>query len=253
MRYSLRTALIVAILAHLGNVGMSVAAGVSLERAGLGLKAPHTAAWPALGLRGEPVSAWQGLEGNDVIYAGVREATRFGLRSLESYSGIYYPLSDAWGVSLETGMLSGSPLSPRRYSLAGQLHNALAGESGWSIGFKYRIYDTESTLRPGLPGEGTGTYALVPAHTTGTSFGPSYQLQLNYQYNAANIFGLALGRELETFTPGFESLGNGPRQFMFTGQHWLTPSWALSYDVLSNDPGNLFRLQGLRFGVRYRF
>jgi len=38
---------------------------------------------------------------------------------------------------------------------------------------------------------------------------------------------------------------------------WLTPSWALSYDLLSGDlagPSTL-RLQGLglRFGVRYRF
>jgi hypothetical protein len=41
------------------------------------------------------------------------------------------------------------------------------------------------------------------------------------------------------------------------GQHWLTPAWALSYDVLYNDPANMstLRLQGLglRMGVRYRF
>ena len=46
--------------------------------------------------------------------------------------------------------------------------------------------------------------------------------------------------------------GAGLRQFSFTGQHWLTPSWALSYDVLSSDPSS-FRLQGLRLGARYRF
>ena len=57
--------------------------------------------------------------------------------------------------------------------------------------------------------------------------------------------GLLEGRELETFTSGFDSVATGSRQFSFTGQHWLTPSWALSYDVLSNDPSSL-RLQGLR-------
>jgi hypothetical protein len=77
-------------------------------------------------------------------------------------------------------------------------------------------------------------------------------LQLHYQYNPTTTFGLVLGRELETFTAGFDSPGAGSRQFSFTGQHWLTPSWALSYDVLSNDPSS-FRLQGLRLGVRYRF
>lgn len=250
VRHYLGIALLASALAGVAGIG-TAAAGISLERSGLGLKPPGSPALPALGLRGEP-GLWHATAAGDVIYGGVRETARFGLRFAESYSGVYYALSETWGASLETGVLQGSPLSPRRYSLAGRLHTALAGGSSWSIGFKYRIYDTDSAPRPGMPADAVGTYALVPAHLPGVSFGPSYQLQLNYQYNAANVFGLALGRELETFTPGFETLGNGPRQFTFTGQHWLTPSWALSYDLLSNDP-NSFRLQGLRFGVRYRF
>ena len=251
-RHYFRIALLASALAGLATIGAAAAAGISLERSGLGLKAPGSRASPALGLRGESPGVWQATAAGDVIYGGVRATARFGLRTAESYSGVYYALSDTWGASLETRMLQGSPLAPRRYSLAGQLHSALAGGSGLSIGFKYRIYDTDSAHRPGMPADAVGTYALVPSHLPGVSFGPSYQLQLSYQYNAANVFGLALGRELETFTPGFEILGNGPRQFTFTGQHWLTPSWALSYDLLSNDP-NLFRMQGLRFGVRYRF
>ena len=43
------------------------------------------------------------------------------------------------------------------------------------------------------------------------------------------------------------------RQFSFTGQHWLTPSWALSYDILSHDVASPLKLQGLRLGVRYRW
>jgi len=251
-RHYFRIALLASALAGVAGIGTAAAAGISLERSGLGLKPPGSAALPALGLRGESPGLWQATAAGKVIYGGVRETTRFGLRTTESYAGVYYTLSETWGASLETGVLQGSPLAPRRYSLAGQLHTALAGGSGWSIGFKYRIYDTDSALRPGMPADAVGTYALVPAHLPGVSFGPSYQLQLSYQYNAANVFGLALGRELETFTAGFETWGNGPRQFTFTGQHWLTPSWALSYDLLSNDP-NSFRLQGLRFGVRYRF
>jgi hypothetical protein len=40
---------------------------------------------------------------------------------------------------------------------------------------------------------------------------------------------------------------------MFTGQHWLTPSWGLTYDLLSGESGDSMRVQGLRLGVRYRF
>ena len=231
---------------------IAVAAGISLERSGLGLKAPDAAVLPALGLRGESSAVWQATAAGDVVYGGARAGARLGSRSVESYSGVYYALSETWGASFESSVLPGSTLSPQRYSLAGRLHAGLEGGSGWSLGFKYRIYDTDSALRTGTTTDPLGVYALVPAHLPGVSFGPSYQLQLNYQYNAANVFGLALGRELETFTPGFETLGNGPRQFSFTGQHWLTPSWALSYDLLSNDPNSL-RLQGLRLGVRYRF
>lgn len=254
MRYSFKFSFVAVALAAITGVA-TAATGISVERAGLGLKPPGASSHPigGIGLRHNVRDAWQLAEGGDVMYGGVRESVRFGIRSAESFSGVYYPLSETWGASLESGVLQGTPLMPRRYSLAAQLHTTLAGGSGLSVGLKYRVYESDIGLRDGVAADAAGAYGygLVPSRVPGASFGPSYQLQLSYHYNAANIFGLALGRELETFTPGFEVPGNGPR-LTFTGQHWLTPSWALSYDLLSNDP-NSFRLQGLRFGVRYRF
>lgn len=262
MRHFFNIALLTIVLAWTAGTA-TAGTGLSIERAGLGLKAP--AATPStaegFGLRAELTGTWSGLTGawllpvkDDVIYGGVREGVRLGTRTTESVWGVYHPLSEAWGVSLETGVLPETPFAPRRYSLAGQVHTALAGGGGFSIGLRYRIYDTDTGYRPGQPADGSGNfygYTLVASRLPGVSFGPSYQLQLSYQYNAANVFGLAVGREVETFTPGFDVPGNG-RQFTFTGQHWLTPSWAMSYDLLSSDPGAL-RLQGLRLGVRYRF
>jgi YaiO family outer membrane protein len=255
MRHSLNIALLTIAIAWTADTAMA-ATGISIERAGLGLKVPAATPSPAgsFGLQAELTDAWLSPVREDVVYGGVREGVRFGARTTESVSGIYHPLSEAWGISLEASVLPETSLVPRRYSLGGQLRTALAGGGGFSIGLKYRIYGTDSGYQPGQSADASGIsygYALVASRIPGVSFGPSYQLQLSYQYNAANTFGLAVGREVETFTPGFDVPGNG-RQFTFTGQHWLTPSWALSYDLLSADPGAL-RLQGLRLGMRYRF
>jgi YaiO family outer membrane protein len=252
MRPSFKIAFLAATLAWMA--GMAAArAEISVDPSGLGLKPPSAARslTGTLGLRASPPGLWQSADTGDITYRGAREALRYGTRSTEYFGGVYHALSETWGASLETGMVQETTLVPRRYSLAGQLHTALAGGSGFSIGLKYRIYESDTGFRSALPPDAAGAYALVPSRLPGVSFGPSYQLQLSYQYNAANVFGFALGREVETFTQGFEVPGNS-RQFTFTGQHWLTPSWALSYDLLSNDPGAV-RLQGLRLGVRYRF
>ena len=259
MRLALKFTLIAVALTAAAAAGVAVAqAGLSTERAGLGLKPLRDAAAPPSGFAfgDEAVYAWQGTRPADyALYGGVRELPRLGLRSTESYGGVFYPLSDTWGSSLEAGIVQESLLAPRRYALTGQLHTALTGGGGLSAGLSYRVYDADFGLRSGTLRETTGmnSYTLAPLRLPGTTFAPSYQLNLSYQYSAASTFGLALGRDVETSTSFFDVLGYGPRQLTFTGQHWLTPSWALSYDVLSNDPGNPFRLQGLRLGLRYRF
>lgn len=243
---------IVLVAAALASAAGSAVAepGLTPERFGLGLKPPSVPALWTGGLapRGAAPGAWQATESGTAIYGGAREpALRRG--AIESYSGIFHPFSETWGASMELGLIQGSSLAPRRYSLAGSVHTALSGGSSLSLGLKYRVYEPDPGVRP--YGETPNGYGLVPARVPGAAYGPSYQLNLNYQYSAAHAFALALGRELETFTPASD-LPGGPRQFSFTGEHWLTPSWALSYDLLSQDPG-AFRFHGLRFGVRYRF
>jgi len=165
---------------------------------------------------------------------------------------------EGWRSSFETAVAQESSIAPRRYSLSGRVDAPLSAGRGLSVGLQYRMYEPGGALPLALAGDPGWTAGIQPyglGRVPGAGLGPSYQLQLSYQYSAASTFGLALGRELETFTPGFDVPGNGTRQLTFTGQHWLTPSWALSYDVLSSDPANPFRLQGLglRLGVRYRF
>lgn len=233
--------------------------GLTVERFGLGLKArAGTAApLPDAAPGNDPAQLWRAARTSEfALISGVRDAPRLGLRAFESYGGIAYAPPGGWGSSFEAGFAQDTLDSPRRYSLGGQMHTALSDGRTFSVGLKYRVFDLDSGPRPGLSGEtpAAHAYTLAPVRMPGTALGPSYQLQMSYQYSNTSAFGLALGRELETFTPHLDSSSAG-RQLTFTGQHWLTPSWALSYDVLSSDPANPLRFQGvgLRLGVRYRF
>lgn len=251
-RYAVR------LLAGLGAVSVagfvSAQAGLWEDRGGLGLRLPQggLAASPST----PPAQHQTPSSSQDYrLYSGVRELPRLGTSSPESYSGLVYTLSRRWGSSLEAGVTPESASGPRRYSLAGALGTALAGDRAVSVGLKYRHYDTASGFRGGPYGDGLGNignaYLSAPSIVSGLD--SSYEVRLRYQHSRSSSFGLTLGRDLETMTPGLDTPANGERQLMFTGQHWLTPSWGLTYDLLSDEPGSSMRVQGLRLGVRYRF
>lgn len=189
------------------------------------------------------------------LFGGTRELSRGGLAPAEMYGGVAYAFPRGWGSSFEAGYIPESVLVPRQYALAGEVRTALTDSKALSVGIKYRVYDVDV----GAPGDTppANGYALAPASGPGTAYAPGYQLRLGYQHSAASSFGLALGRDMERYASALDPTVPYPRLLSFTGLHWLTPSWAVSYDVLSGDldsPSPL-RLQGLglRFGMRYRF
>jgi hypothetical protein len=249
MRASCRFALLA--LLSLTSGAVFAQAGLSYDRpAGIGLKPMEPGAesyQPGPVLGGQAAMLWQSTRPVDYALYGAREEPRVGLRATRSYAGIVYGLRGSWGSSLEAGVQD-SPLELRRYAVSGRLHTLLSDGGTLSVGLKYQTADP---LRTGFPVEhlSGSSYTLAPARTAGNG----YSLHMSYQYSAAGSVGLALGREAETYTPLVDAFQSGPRQFSFTGQHWLTPSWALSYDVLSHDLASPLRVQGLRLGVRYRF
>jgi hypothetical protein len=238
--------------------GAAAQEGLSYARsAGLGLKplgGEAVRAAPVFG--GEAAQLWVSTPASGyALFGGRREAPRLGLHATESYAGVVYPLRRGWGSSFEAGYAQESPLAPRRYALTGRLHTSLSEGRTLSIGLKYRGHDPEPGPRNGMPAEilAADGYTLAPSRLAGIAQAPGYQVHMSFQYSASGSVGLALGREVETYTPLQDAFASGPRQLLFTGQHWVTPSWALSYDVLSHDLASPLRLQGLRLGVRYRF
>jgi hypothetical protein len=230
-------------------------AGLSPEASGVGLRADsRSGGAPTMEslYAGDGPSLWQ-PKGNDfTLYGGARDLPAFGLGPAEAYTGVAYALPRGWGSSsLEAAYAQESRFAPRRYAVAGQVRTELdAPGRAVSAGIKYRVYDTDAGAR-GLEPTPPNGYSLAPSRE------PGYQLQFSYHHSPASSFGLALGRDVETYTSSFDPTSTAPRQLTFMGQHWLTPAWALSYDVLYNDPANMstLRLQGvgLRLGVRYRF
>jgi len=252
MRYAISITLPAAVL--LVSSVASAQVGLSYERSGLGLK-PQARGAADLAFGSEAAQLWQARGPSDyALYSGARDWSQTGLRPAETYAGIVYSFSGGWGSSLELGYVQETLVAPRSYALTGQLHTELSEGRILSVGLKYRVYDMDAS-RFGTVGDsmnGNG-YTLAPYRLPGAMLAPSYQLQFSYQHSAASTFGMAVGRDVETFTPHFELPGSGPRQFSFTGQHWLTPSWALSYDLMSQDATSPLRQYGLRLGVRYRF
>jgi len=249
------TAFALTVAAALQPITCAAQAWLSQEYGGQGLRPQNAPAVnPPSG--GEAKQSLQSRQPSDfTLFGGARDLTRGGLGPAEAYGGVAYSISRSWGSSLEAAYAPESPLVPRQYALTGEVRTALSDGKALSAGIKYRVYDAD----PGVPGDPApvNELGLAPSRGLGTSYAPGYQLQLGYQHSAFTLFGLALGREMESYAAAFDPATTSPRQFSFTGQHWLTPSWALSYDVLSGDLGipNPTRLQGigLRFGVRYRF
>ena len=244
----------------LGIASLAVAqTGLLDDRGGLGMRQLDRGS-PALSAasRADLSLQHQASSSQDYkLYSGVRELPRLGAPTTESYSGVEYSISRNWGSSLEIGVTPESAAAPRRYSLAGQVQTTLSEGSSVSLGLKYRQYEPGSAFPGsryfGIPTGPMSGDGLAAAAAPGLYSGPSYEVRLRYRYSPSSTFGLALGRDLESSMPGLNLTPNGERQLMFTGQHWLTPSWALSYDLLSDDPGSSLRVQGLRLGVRYRF
>ena len=255
MRQQFKLSVISLALVAAGAASLCAAqSGLSARTTGVGLRAEDRASPPLDPLfSAEAPSPWQPKSSDFALFGGARELPVFGLGPAEAYSGVTYALPRGWGSSsLEAAYAQESRFALRRYAVAGQVRTELSAPGrALSAGIKYRIYDTDTAGRGPIEPAVTNGYSLSAARD------PAYQLQFSYHHSAASSFGLALGRDVETYTSSFDPTSTAPRQLTFMGQHWFTPAWALSYDVLYNDPANMSTLRmqglGLRLGVRYRF
>jgi hypothetical protein len=246
MRALLPVTLIAAIASTAALAG-PVARESGAQKVALGLKAPAgDSVWRA----NEDADKLQ-LRNNGLSYGGVRETPRLGLYSIESYGGVFRPLTENWGSTVEAGVARDTPFALSRYSVTGQLHTALAPRHGLSLGLKFSTAERSSFSTP--PATRIDPASAADLLTERWSGGASYEFQLSYLYGARYSVGISyqLGNAGNYYSP--YGLNPSPRAFALSSQYWLSSNWAMSYDVSAPEPGALLQSPNFGLGLRYRF
>lgn len=193
------------------------------------------------------------------FYGGLRETRRFGLDDSEAHAGLYFPLGTTWGGVVE-GSYSGTHEVLPHNSVYGELQKILPGGWGLGLGLRHNEYTSTasnvvSLLAERYWGNFRGAYTLYSGSPEGASSAASHRLQLSYYYADRSSVGLSYsnGREVESVGPPRGVVVSDVLNWTVTGQHWLTPAWALTYDLVYHEQGDFYRRQGLRLGVRRSF
>ena len=59
--------------------------------------------------------------------------------------------------------------------------------------------------------------------------------------------------EAERALSELRSAGINDDSISIVGRHWLTPDWAIAWEIGTHEQGDLYRRTGGRLGLRYRF
>ena len=218
--------------------------------------APENAAAPGLKWRG--VDTLQDLAPRLALYGGTLQTRRFASSDTDARVSLYRPL----GPSLALGPGQMNPINNvlPQYTLYRQVRHVLPG--GWGLGFGVRQSEYNfatnnlySVSAERYVGNFRGAYTLYSGRTDGSDVGSAHRFQVNYFYGERNTVGLAYttGRDIENLGLSAGLMPGDARDLTLSGRHWLSPNWALTYDLLSHEQGSLYRRQGLRLGVSRTF
>jgi YaiO family outer membrane protein len=147
-----------------------------------------------------------------------------------------------------------------RYTLSNQISRSLPG--GWGLGWGVRqseySYITTNLLSLSAEhawGSFRSGYTLYSSRADGSTLGSAHRFQVSYAYGDRNSVGLAytVGRDVENPALTLGMPLADIRDWSLSGRHWLSPNWAFTYDVLSQEHAYLNRRQGLRLGVSRSF
>lgn len=193
------------------------------------------------------------------LYGGVRETERFDFRDTELAAGYYHPLTEHFTAQVEASHSPSHNVLPENAVFA-----AAAWElsKGWvaSGGARYNEYtDNDSrVLNAGIEryfGAYRAFYAVYNGKPQGAPSASAQRLGLDYYYGEKSRVGAGVtwGREVENVGPPTGIITSDVRAISVFGRHWLTRAWAVSWEALRHQQGDLYTRTGVRLGLRHLF
>lgn len=195
----------------------------------------------------------------DAFYGVLRQTERFDRKDTQIGGGLYAPLASRWIAQAEA-LYSGEHRVLPQYSLFGGLAYRL--DRGWNVaaGARRNEYTASHAhvLSLGVEryfGAWRAAYTFYLGMPEGAGSASAHRGQLDYYYAERSSVGASFvtGREVENAGPAGGVLTSDVREVALAARHWLTPAWAVGGEAWSHKQGQLYRRDGLRLGVRYRF
>jgi len=193
------------------------------------------------------------------LYGGLRRTERFDKYDTEEWIGYYHPLAPTWTLLVE-GSYSAQHQVLAKYSAFAQLSKQLSDGWGVNLGIRRSEYTSNdvSMVVAGAErywGDWRGAVTVYSGKPDGASWAEAYRFQLTRYYGERSYVGISysFGRENENVGPPVGILTSSVRDLAINGRHWLAPDWALTWDLVAHKQGSLYRREGARLGLRYRF
>jgi YaiO family outer membrane protein len=193
------------------------------------------------------------------LSGGTFQSRRFTTADADFRFGLHQPVGQNIAALAESGVQTVHDVVPRQTSYS-QFTQTLPG--GWGLGFGVRQteynFATANLLSFSAErsfGNFRGAYTLYSSRAEGATLGSTHRFEVSYLYGERNTVGLSYttGRDIESVALPAGLSVSDVRDWSLSGRHWLSPNWALTYDVLSQEQGPLYRRQGLRLGVSRSF
>ena len=193
------------------------------------------------------------------LYGGVRETERFDFRDTELTAGYYHPFTEHFIAQIEGSHSSSHNVLPE---------NALAAAASWELtkgwvasgGLRYNQYTENDSrvLNAGVEryfGSYRAFYAIYNGKPQGAPSASAQRLGIDYYYGEAGRIGVGVtwGREVEYVGPPTGIITSDVRAVSVYGRHWLTPAWAVTWEALRHEQGDLYTRTGVRLGLRHHF
>ncbi len=198
-------------------------------------------------------SAWKAEHGQ-TLYGSIRTTERFDLHDNEILAGAYLPLRDASTLLLEANASGTYDVLPRASGLV-QWEQRWAVGIGTQLGLRRTVYDDAWTNQESLTvdryfGSHYAAYTFYTGQIEGGGSPDSHRIQWRYYYTDASFLGVSYTQGVEIEHGASGTLTSDVRTLSLTGRHWITPQWALSYELLDHDQGTSYMRRGVRLGVR---